>query len=252
MNTLVTISDGKPTTTSLLVAGKFGKQHKHVLDSINSLIHSAENSAQFYYTGTYTDSTGRTLPMYYMDRDGFSLLVMGFTGKQALQFKFDFITQFNAMETRLREMQSSAPNVAAISRKELAQMLLASEEEKERLEARTRLLEQTNQHQEQELSKAAPKVQYYDKVMDSTALVTVNRIALDLGISARRLNQLLCEKRIQYRQGECFMLYTPYRDKGYARIVPIPYLDSEMKPRTRDHLYWTEKGRQFIRQVLNT
>ena len=70
MNTLVTISDGKPTTTSLLVAGKFGKQHKHVLDSINSLIHSAENSAQFYYTGTYTESTGRTLPMYYMDRDG--------------------------------------------------------------------------------------------------------------------------------------------------------------------------------------
>ena len=69
------------------VAEVFGKRHKHVLDTIEAL--KAENSAltHMFYKTSYKAGTGKSYPMYLMNRDGFSLLVMGFTGKRALEWK---------------------------------------------------------------------------------------------------------------------------------------------------------------------
>lgn len=104
MNNLVSISNGKPITNSVLVAEKFGKQHKHVISAIDEIIQSAEFSAdcKLFDKSIYYDNRNRPQPLYLMDRDGFSLLVMGFTGKQAMKFKLDFIGEFNKMETELR------------------------------------------------------------------------------------------------------------------------------------------------------
>jgi phage regulator Rha-like protein len=52
----------------------------------------------FFVTTTYKDSTGKSNPLFVMTRDGFSLLVMGFTGKEALKFKIEYINAFNQME----------------------------------------------------------------------------------------------------------------------------------------------------------
>ena len=109
MENLVLNSNGKPVTNSLLVAEKFSKQHKHVLDAIRNIINSAENSAQFFLLSSYKDSSGKENPMFVMDRDGFTLLVMGFTGKEALQFKLEFINAFNEMEKQLKEQQNLSP-----------------------------------------------------------------------------------------------------------------------------------------------
>ena len=98
MNELVRISNGEPVTTSLLVAERFGKEHKNVIQAIKEIIRSAENSAHFYNISTYVDSMQREQQMFTMNRDGFSLLIMGFTGKKALKFKIDFINAFNEME----------------------------------------------------------------------------------------------------------------------------------------------------------
>jgi len=97
---------GNPVTTSLLVAIKFGKEHRHVLDAIRNLITTAENSAvlSMFYETTYLNSQNKNQPMYIMNRDGFSLLVMGFTGQEALQFKLDFIVAFNGMEKQLKSL----------------------------------------------------------------------------------------------------------------------------------------------------
>lgn len=97
---LVIMQNGKPMTTSFLVAEKFGKQHKNVLTTIRDIIESAENSAvlSMFTESAYTDDKNRSQPVYIMDRDGFSLLVMGFTGKEALNFKLAFIEAFNRME----------------------------------------------------------------------------------------------------------------------------------------------------------
>lgn len=101
MNNLVFNQNGSALTNSLLVAEKFGKIHKNVIQTIKSLIDSAENSAQFFISATYTDNSGKSNPMYIMTRDGFTLLAMGFTGKKALEFKLQYIEAFNKMEESL-------------------------------------------------------------------------------------------------------------------------------------------------------
>lgn len=90
--------------TSLDVAETFGKFHKDVLESIRGVskdLNTAEFSALFY-EAEYTASNGKKNPMYYMNRDGFTLLVMGYTGEKAMKFKLAYIKQFNAMEELLK------------------------------------------------------------------------------------------------------------------------------------------------------
>lgn len=93
---------------SLLVAKSFGKEHKHVLDSIRKLIEGcAEISADpmFEETTYINEQNGQTYPMYLMNRDGFTLLVMDFKGKRAMQFKLEYIKAFNSMEAQIKASQ---------------------------------------------------------------------------------------------------------------------------------------------------
>lgn len=95
-------------TNSLLVAEKFGKEHKNVLSSIRELIKGcAENAANLMFEETtyINDQNGQEYPIFIMNRDGFTLLAMGFTGKKALKFKLDYIAAFNAMEKALKEQK---------------------------------------------------------------------------------------------------------------------------------------------------
>lgn len=90
--------------TSLDVAETFVKLHKDVLESIRSIqaeLSTAEFSALFY-GAEYKASNGKINPMYYMNRDGFTLLVMGYTGEKAMRFKLAYINQFNQMEELLK------------------------------------------------------------------------------------------------------------------------------------------------------
>ena len=99
----------QPVVSSLQVAENFGKQHKHVLEAIEKI--TAENSAvtEMFYETTYKTGTGRNYKMYLMTRDGFSLLVMGFTGKDALDWKIKYIQAFNAMERQIKDGLPSTP-----------------------------------------------------------------------------------------------------------------------------------------------
>lgn len=99
----VTIVDGQPMTTSLDVAEKFDKPHKDVLAAIRKLIEDLPKDfiERNFALSEYTDPTGRKLPMYYLTRDAFSLLAMGFTGKAALAWKVRYIEAFNGMEAEL-------------------------------------------------------------------------------------------------------------------------------------------------------
>lgn len=103
-NDLVTINNNQIVVSSRMVAEKFSKRHTHVLDSIKQLISSAEKSAEWFCRSSYKDSSGKTNVEYLMNRDGFSLLVMGFTGTEALKWKIEFINAFNAMETELKRI----------------------------------------------------------------------------------------------------------------------------------------------------
>ena len=88
---------------SLFVANHFEKEHFHVLRDISKITDSNSGlSKDFiesnYELSYYKDSTGRKLPCYMMTRDGFTMLVMGYTGQKAMRFKEIYIKRFNAME----------------------------------------------------------------------------------------------------------------------------------------------------------
>lgn len=102
MNELVIMHNKQAVTTSLRVAEVFGKDHKNVIQSIENL--AAEKSAANFFAEATYDNRGKQYPMYYMNRDGFTLLAMGFTGKKALQFKIKYIQAFNSMEATLKRL----------------------------------------------------------------------------------------------------------------------------------------------------
>lgn len=100
MNELVKIKNNQVVVSSRQVAEKFGKEHRNVLASIREIL-VAENSAARFYQETTHEYRGQKFPEYLMNRDGFTLLAMGFTGKDALQWKMKYIAAFNEMEAKL-------------------------------------------------------------------------------------------------------------------------------------------------------
>lgn len=108
MEELVNVQKEQVVCTSLQVADKFGKRHDRVLRAIENLLAGLPKNGETYFMkSSYTENqNGQTYPMYLMNRDGFSLLVMGFTGKKALQWKVRYIEAFNTMEKLLSEKQT--------------------------------------------------------------------------------------------------------------------------------------------------
>ena len=103
MNDLVQIIKEQAICTSRDVAANFGKRHKQVLRDIDSLIKDMPKNEPIFYETKLPDEYGRNQRAYIMNRDGFTLLAMGFTGKKALVWKLKYIEAFNAMEKVLHE-----------------------------------------------------------------------------------------------------------------------------------------------------
>ena len=126
--------DDQVLTTSLKVAEVFEKEHKHVLDAVRKLF-TAENSAvkQMFQESTYLNERNQSQPMFVMNRDGFTLLAMGFNGKKALDFKIAYIDAFNQMEAELKSQQAKQLT-AAESLLQSVQLLVAHERQLSLLE----------------------------------------------------------------------------------------------------------------------
>ncbi len=107
------------TTDSLIVAEKFKKQHKNVLEKIGNLIKIDEDTRLNFRLSDYKDSTGRILKRYIMDRRSFSILCMSFTGKRALKWKNDFYDAFEKMERVLLNRQNTSWQQARIEGKQI-------------------------------------------------------------------------------------------------------------------------------------
>lgn len=113
-NNLVFVNDNNEVVTdSLTVAGVFGKKHKNVIRDIHNLHNQLEEKGKLNFEPiSYNDSMNREQLKYNLTKDGFTLLVMGFTGKQALQFKVKYIEEFNKMEQHIKDQQQAQPKTA--------------------------------------------------------------------------------------------------------------------------------------------
>ena len=160
MDELVYLERDEAVCSSLDVARSFGKRHDNVLRSIVGLLENEETQKMFKKSNYVDSQNKQKYPMYLMNRDGFSLLVMGFTGKKALDWKLKYINAFNQMEKIIRERQSQSwiesRSVGKLSRK-----------------AETDVLKQLVEYAKQQGSEHADMLYMtYSKLANKTAGVT--------------------------------------------------------------------------------
>lgn len=252
MNNLVASIDvkeyeGQPVVSSREVANNFGKKHKHVLESIENI--KAENSAvtKMFIESSYKAGTGKNYKEYLLTRDGFSLLVMGFTGAKALEWKLKYIEAFNKMEQYIKEQQ-----VPQLTEKQMLQLQILNGDEMERIGALkqyegviTKPLIDTIEKQSDAINELKPHAEYAERVLeDKKTLLTPTQIAKDFGMAGQGLNALLHDLGVQYKQNGQWLLYAKYQGKGYTG----PYQPDipNAKPQTR----WTQAGKKFIHDIL--
>ncbi|KRL13030.1 phage antirepressor KilAC domain-containing protein [Schleiferilactobacillus perolens] len=99
---------------------------------------------------------------------------------------------------------------------------------------------------EQRVAELEPKATYYDLILRNKSLMSITKIAKDYGLSGRKLNDLLHDYGIQYKQGRIWLLYAAYQDLGYTQSKTFVD-DTET---SHMNTYWTQKGRLFIYDQL--
>lgn len=100
------------------------------------------------------------------------------------------------------------------------------------------------------IGKAMPKVQYYEDVIESKTQLTTNIIAQEIGVSAIRLNQMLKERKVIYKQGKQWLIVSSLRNKGLVDNKIHTYKNSKGEKMTDTQMRWTEKGREFIHSLF--
>lgn len=121
------------------------------------------------------------------------------------------------------------------------------------IEARTeevKSLQMLNAVQQQQIAELNPKATYYDLVLQCPDLISVTEIAKDYGKSAKWLNKILSENKVQYKQRGVWLLYQKYAEKGYTSTKKEPFIDAKGIQHTKPHTYWTQKGRLFLYEFL--
>ena len=228
---LVEVKNDQLVTDSRKVAESFGKEHKNVIASIREILAADFSATRFFYETTF-DNRGKEYPMYFMNRDGFSLLVMGFNGKNALAWKLKYIAAFNTMEERW-----NSPEQVMARALKMADNAIRS-------------LTTKSKQQEQIINELKPKADYVDTILQNKGLVTITQIAKDYGMSGREMNAKLHDLKIQYKQSGQWLLYSNYQTFGYTHSETIDIIRSDGRPDVTMETKWTQKGRLFLYNLL--
>lgn len=161
---VLSMQSGEPVASSRQIAENFEKRHDHVMRDIDAIKKDVPNFGEMFFETTAPDSYGREQRAYLMNRDGFTLLAMGFTGKAALEWKLKYIAAFNEMEKKLTEQPQ-------LTRSQLlATALIAAHEELEEKDKRIKLLTADTERMK-------PKEIFSDAVSTSQNSILVGELA---------------------------------------------------------------------------
>lgn len=174
MKNLVTIQNNQAVVNSRQVAEHFEKRHDNVIQNIEGII-KTENSVltKMFIESSYQAGTGKNYKVYLMNRDGFTLLAMSFTGKKALEWKLKYITAFNEMEEKLK--LTSLPD--------FANPVVAARAWADEVEAK--------QIAQKQIQLLQPKANYYDKYLNTEELSTITSIGMLRGLSTNKTFSIL-------------------------------------------------------------
>jgi len=212
---LVIIKNRNAVTTSLVVAESFEKRHDNVLRDIENIKKDVLNFEEMFFEGKKPDSYGRERKVYYMNRKGFTLLSMGFTGTQARKFQLSYIDAFDEMEKQLLEMNRPSYEI------------------EDHIQRATKWIEERK-----ELIEAEKKIEL---LTHSGKLYTATELGSELGISAQKLNAFLVLKDIQWKVNGTWVFKGKYKDKGYTSTK-----QTMKNEKPYYNMMFTELGRQFV------
>lgn len=226
-------SNGNDVTTSLLVAEVFGKEHSKVVRDIESLSCSASFNAANFGVITYIDSRNREQTAYEMTKDGFSFLVMGYTGAKAGEFKEKFINEFNRREALLKDDDY---------------ILMRSQQI---LQKRVEIAEQKIRQLEEKNAKLKPKADFAEAAFKAEGKV-------DIGQAAKILNLCFGRNTLFKKLKEVGVFFKDrnepkqkYIDAGYFEMTLLPPIHRDSHP---DILYQKvlckPKGLAYINQLF--
>jgi anti-repressor protein len=183
MNELVKIENDRMITTSKIIAETFGKRHDHVLRDIDNIRKDVPNFGEMFHETETQDSYGRQQRIYEITRDGFSLLAMGFTGAEAMEWKIKYLEAFNKLEA----FWNSPEQIMARAHR-IAEQTIASLEQK--LQQKDFLIEQNK-----------PKALFADAVASSKTSILIGELA-----------KIICQNGYQIGQKR---LFNWLRENGY-------------------------------------
>ena len=232
MEALVKVENDQIVTDSRSVAEHFGKRHNDVTEVIRKLLATEKSVTKMFHESKF-EYRGQEFPMYLMNRDGFSLLVMGFTGKKALEWKLKYIEAFNAMETQL--INKNTLDLPDFTNPVEAARAWANE-----YEAKQKALTEN--------AVMKPKADFYDTVANTESLFSMADVAktLDMGIGRNKLFAFLRDKGILDKDNHP---YQKYVDAGYMRLI-----EYHCKAGDNDVVYKCtyvkQKGIDYIRKIL--
>ena len=104
--------------------------------------------------------------------------------------------------------------------------------------------------QSQIIGELKPKADYTDAILKNPGLVTITQIAKDYGMSGKKMNNILHDLHIQYKQSGQWLLYSEHHGKGYAHSETVDIKRSNGKEDIKMNTKWTQKGRLFIYELL--
>lgn len=219
--------DGSIFANSLDVARVFEKEHGKVIRSIEDM--SERGRANFGLT-SYIDTFNRTQKMYEMNRDGFTFLVMGFTGEKADNFKLDFIDGFNKLENELRQ-QFKIPQT-------FSEALLLASKQAEQIEYQNKLLLEQK-----------PKVDFFEAVTGSKDTIDMGSVAkvLNKKIGRNKLFDFLRENSVLMSNN---VPYQKFCDCGYFRVIESKYTKPDGSTHIGLKTLVYQKGVNYINKLL--
>lgn len=245
-------NNGELVVSSRKVAEDFGKQHKHVLDSIHEIM-TAENSAvlsEMFYATTYVNTQNKKQPEYLMNRDGFSLVVMGFTGAKARAWKLKYIKAFNAMEKKLKELSAPQTLDSLFNIDSLYLIVSKLKEEHDSLKSEIAAKDVTIAEQNITIKQLETQVkttllipETLEVPTDNGKLYCVTDIAKEFkGVNPVKLNKLLIEWEIQHKVGSHYEMCKGFDESKYVSYSTYRGAITQMK--------WKEAGRSLIHKRM--
>lgn len=242
ININVRIEDDRMITDSRNVADVFGLLHKNVLQAIDNIKkdwlkiqpmsapEDVPNFRQMFFESTMPDSYGREQRVYYMTRDGFTLLAMGFTGKEAMQWKLKYIEAFNNLEKLWNSPEMIMKRALDIANSRVKALQLSVSE----LTVANEIMR--------------PKADYFDELVDRRLLTNIRDTAKELHIKQNAFVKFLLDKKYMYRDKKGKL--QPYSSALDDDLFEVKEFVNDKTGFSSTQTLITPKGRETFRLLM--